>query len=88
MGEHIRPGMFIVAANLADGIRMNLVVSNLCYLYSGLRDIMETGLQEYRIGEELVYFPLQYLCAWLGLHFLSFIREEREIFVELHISTL
>lgn len=44
MAERIHPCVFIIAANLADGIHMNLTVPSLCCLYSGLRDIVEAGL--------------------------------------------
>lgn len=44
VGERIRLGVFIVIVNLADGIRMNLVVPSLYCLYNSLRDIVEAGL--------------------------------------------
>lgn len=46
MGERICPSVFIDAANLADGICMNLAVPSLCCLYKGLRDIVEASLQK------------------------------------------
>lgn len=44
VGERIYLGVFIATINLADGIRMNLVIPSLCCLYSGLQDIVEAGL--------------------------------------------
>lgn len=89
VGEHICPGVFIAATNLADGICMNLVVPSLCCLYSSLWDIVEVGLGEGRIGEKLVYLPLQYFCAWLELHFPSISqRGEKNFHTIVYVNTL
>lgn len=48
IGQRIHPRVLIVTGKLADGIRMNLVVLSLCYLYSGLREIIEHGVNTER----------------------------------------
>lgn len=50
---------------------MNLAVPSICCLYSGLRDIVEFTWAKGDIGRKNTYLPLQYLCAWLCLHFPS-----------------